>query len=101
MTQNTNQKGRTAKQVCQHIAGNLGLEIELEFTRWPEQRRLRRIWAYTPDGFRWDDALHGRVCAMQDDFRPEPFTASELWTMAVKELETPLEVCPVDCDCRP
>jgi hypothetical protein len=89
----------TAKQIVIQLADNLGIEIELEFTQWPEQRRLHTIWAYTPEGFRWDDALHGRVCALQDDLSEDFSTAEELWTWAIEELETPLEKCPPDCLC--
>ena len=88
----------TAKQKAMQIASNLGIEIETEYD-CDDMRRLDRIRAWVPDGWRWDDALHGRVCAMQDDLSEDFFIAEELWVMAIKELETPIEKCPPDCPC--
>lgn len=39
-----------------------------------------------PDGWRFDDGTHAKVCASRDE--------------AVKELGTPIEPCPADCECR-
>ena len=88
----------TAKQKAMQIASNLGVEIEIEYDLY-DTRRIDRIMGYAPEGYWWWDGCHDRVCAMQDFLAEDDFTAKELWTMAIEELETPIEKWPSDCSC--
>lgn len=64
-----------------------GLESRIERLSSDVDRRAgNRFEVFAPDGFRFVDAAHSRIC--RDD------------AAALSEANAQIETCPADCDCR-